>query len=87
MLLNLKHIYLSRKEWENAYIALDLMLVVYPDQVNELKDRGLLAYRLNRLHHAVVDLNRYLFLSTDQKDTDWVERQVEQIEAEILRLN
>jgi regulator of sirC expression with transglutaminase-like and TPR domain len=87
MLLNLKHIYLSRKDWERAYTALDLMLVVYPDQINELKDRGLLAYRLSRLHRAAFDLKRYLFLATGPEETDWVERQVDQIEAEILRLN
>jgi regulator of sirC expression with transglutaminase-like and TPR domain len=87
ILLNLKLIFLSRRDYTRAYNALDLMLLIYPDQLNELKERGILAYRLGQLHDAVFDLRRYLFLAPDGDDSDWIERQVEEIESEILRIN
>jgi regulator of sirC expression with transglutaminase-like and TPR domain len=87
MLANLKYIFIGHKNWDDAYKALDLMLTIYPDQLNELKERGLVSYRLGNLHRAAFDLKRYLFLAPNQDDTDWVERQVEQIEEKLLRLN
>ncbi|GAB4459340.1 MAG: SirB1 family protein [Anaerolineae bacterium] len=87
MLANLKYIYVSKKNWEAAYKTVDLMLAVHPDQLTELKERGLLAHRLGRLHDAVIDLKRFLFLAPNHLDADWVERQIEELEAELLRLN
>ncbi len=87
MLANLKYIYVSKKDWEAAYKTIDLMLAVHPGQLTELKERGLLANRLGRLHDAVVDLRRFLFLAPNHLDADWVERLADELEAELLRLN
>lgn len=87
MLANLKYIYVSKKNWEAAYKTIDLMLAVQPDQLTELKERGLLAHRLGRLHDAVVDLKRFLFLAPKHLDADWVEQQIEELESKLLRLN
>lgn len=87
MLANLKYIYVSKRDWDAAYKAIDLMLVVHPGQLTELKERGLLARRLGRRQNAIIDLKRFLFLAPNHLDADWVERQIDELETELLRLN
>jgi regulator of sirC expression with transglutaminase-like and TPR domain len=87
MLLNLKQIYIHREDWPAAYRTVDLMLLVRPDQVNELRDRGLLAYRLDQLQEAIFDLKRYLFLVPDNSDKAWLETRLELMEERLLQLN
>jgi len=87
MLLNLKQIYLKQERWERAYRTLDLMLLVQPNQVDELKERGLVAYRLNRLRQATFDLQRYLYLRPNAPDSKWLHQHLEMIEEKLSRLN
>ncbi len=87
MLLNLKHIYVRQENWAEAYQVVDLLLLVRPGQTSELRDRGLLAQRLNRLQAAVFDLQRYLFLAPDSPETAELKRQVEAMETQLARLN
>lgn len=87
MLLNLKQIYIRAEDWAAAYKTVDLMLIVQPDVITELRDRGLLAYRLNNLHAAIFDLNRYLFLVPDSSDKVYLEQQLEIMEEKLIQLN
>ena len=87
MLLNLKHIYVEGEVWELAYKTVDLMLLVRPDEVTEIRDRGLLAYRLDRLHEAVFNIKRYLYLEPRSFEAAWLEKRVETMEEQLLRLN
>ena len=87
MLQNLKYLYLDQKNWEATYKTIDLAVEVYPNQLNELRDRGLMAYRLNRFQDAIFDINRYLHLAPNLEDKAWLERRVELMEEQLLRLN
>ena len=87
MLLNLKQIYLRAENWATAYRVADLIVVVAPTQPTELRDRGLIAYRLNRRQAAIFDLQRYLFLMPHARDADWLKKRIEMMEEELLRLN
>jgi regulator of sirC expression with transglutaminase-like and TPR domain len=87
MLLNLKHIYLGQELWSKAYQVVGLMLLIYPGQADTLKERGLLAYRLGRLHDALFDLKRYVFLSPESQEREQVTEWVKIIEEELARLN
>ncbi len=87
MLLNLKQIYVGTESWENAYKVVDLMLAVPPRRVNDIRDRGLLAYRLNRLRQSTMDLERYLFLAPNSPDADWLKEHLMKMEKTLLRLN
>lgn len=87
MLLNLKQIYVGIEHWENAYKVVDLMLAIPPRQVNDIRDRGLLAYRLDRLHQSTMDIERYLFLAPNSPDADWLKQHLEKMERTLLRLN
>jgi regulator of sirC expression with transglutaminase-like and TPR domain len=87
MLLNLKHIYVNREDWSTAHATVDLLLAVRPDQANEFKDRGLLAYRLDRLQEALFDLKRYLFLTPHSPDKEWLEERLMLMEEKLSQLN
>jgi regulator of sirC expression with transglutaminase-like and TPR domain len=87
MLLNLKQIYLRLEDWELAHRTIDLMLLVQPDLASEIRDRGVVAYRLNRLQEAVFDIQRYLFLTPNAPDAAWLKQQLELMEERLSRLN
>jgi regulator of sirC expression with transglutaminase-like and TPR domain len=63
------------------------MLIVQPGQIGEVRDRGVTAYRLNRLHEAAFDLQRYLFLNPEAPDANWLKQHLEMIEEKLSRLN
>jgi len=63
MLLNLKRVYVSMHSFPQARDATELLLAVDASAINELRDRGLLAYHLNDFSAALRDLQRYLQLS------------------------
>ncbi len=87
MLLNLKQIYVNLEDWSTAHKIIDLMLIVNPKEISEIRDRGLIAYRLNRLQDATMDIERYLFLAPDSKDAQWLKKHLKLMEENFLRLN
>jgi regulator of sirC expression with transglutaminase-like and TPR domain len=74
MLLNLKRVYVRMYSFPQARDITELLLAVDPSALNELRDRGLLAYHLNDFPAALRDLQRYLQLSSkagiDQDERD-----------------
>jgi regulator of sirC expression with transglutaminase-like and TPR domain len=60
LLNNLKQIYLSRAELEPALAAAERILLLIPESLPHLRDRGLLYYQLGRWQQACQDLKRYL---------------------------
>jgi regulator of sirC expression with transglutaminase-like and TPR domain len=63
MLLNLKRIYVRMRSFPQARDTTELLLAVDPSAINELRDRGLLAYHLKDFSAALRDLQAYLQLS------------------------
>lgn len=64
MLLNLKNVYVKMRSFPQARDVTELLLAVTPSALNELRDRGLLAYHLNDVTGALRDLQSYLKLSS-----------------------
>jgi regulator of sirC expression with transglutaminase-like and TPR domain len=63
MLLNLKRLYVQMHSFPQALAVTELLRAVDPSAINELKDRGLLAYELKDFSSALRDLQAYLQLS------------------------
>jgi regulator of sirC expression with transglutaminase-like and TPR domain len=63
MLLNLKRLYVQMYSFPQALDVTDLLRAVDPSALNELRDRGLLAYQMNDFSSALRDLQAYLKLS------------------------
>ena len=76
MLLNLKRLYVKMHSFPQARDTTELLLAVDPSAINELRDRGLLAYHLKDFSAALRDLQTYLQLSA--KATLDEEEQAEQ---------
>jgi len=60
LLGNLKRIYMASGKYADALRVTDMLLVVQPDALWELKGRGLLYFRTGALLLAQADLRRYL---------------------------
>jgi regulator of sirC expression with transglutaminase-like and TPR domain len=75
MLLNLKRLYVQMHSFPQALEITDLLRAVDPSAINELRDRGLLAYHLKDFSSALRDLQAYLRLSgsTELDDDDRAE--------------
>jgi regulator of sirC expression with transglutaminase-like and TPR domain len=64
MLLNLKRLYVHMHSFPQARDVTELLIAVDPSAINELRDRGLLAYHLKDFSAALRDLQTYLQLSS-----------------------
>ena len=86
MLVNLKRLYVRMRSFPQARFASTLLLTADPSAVNELRDRGLLAYHLEDFSSALRDLEEYLRLSPgeehDEPDFDIAEEGEEPEEGE-----
>lgn len=60
MLTNLKVIYANQSDLEKTLAATERILLLFPQAALELRDRGLLYYRLNRITEARQDFEDYL---------------------------
>jgi len=70
MLLNLKRTYVQMHSFPQARDVVELLLAVAPSALNELRDRGLLAYHLKDFSAALRDLQRYLQLAPKTSGDD-----------------
>ena len=68
MLRNLKNTYVERGDIDRALAAVERILLIEPDNISELRDRGLLRARLGQLHRALEDLDRYARLAPNAAD-------------------
>jgi regulator of sirC expression with transglutaminase-like and TPR domain len=60
ILTNLKMIYLQHGEAKKCLAAIERILLIFPDQPDQLRDRGLLYYQSHRWSEARQDLESYL---------------------------
>jgi len=74
ILLNLKRLYVHMRSFPQALDVTEMLLVMTPSALSELRDRGLLAYHLNDVTGALRDLQTYLKLSS-MSDMDKHERE------------
>lgn len=80
MLSNLKAIYLKQGELLKALAAIERIMLVFPDNVMEQRDRGILYYHTGRWTEAKVDLSHYLNIVPLAQDADVIQRLIEQME-------
>lgn len=87
MLRNLKHIYVNSEDTVRALRVVDLLLAIHPDAVQELHDRAGLHDRLDHLHAAVADYERYLLLAPKGDDHARVQQRVHALRRSLARLH
>ena len=70
MLLNLKRVYVRMHSFPQARDITELLLAVDPSAINELRDRGLLAYHLKDFSGALRDLQATCSCPPGQPDEE-----------------
>ena len=68
MLRNLKEIYRSERDWERQLAVLERLVVLFPEDWTEYRDRGLVHAELGHLQEAADDLQCYLVHAGDLGD-------------------
>jgi regulator of sirC expression with transglutaminase-like and TPR domain len=94
MLLNLKRLYVRMYSFPQARDVTELLVAVDPSAINELRDRGLLAYHLKDFAAALRDLEAYLRLTTsadgaaaDAEDHRKIWEHVKALRKQVASLN
>ena len=72
MVRNLKNSYIQSFNYDMAMHCINMILGVEPDSLEEIRDRGILESRSLQYNHAIMSLNRYLELSPEAEDADFV---------------
>lgn len=70
MLNNLKTVYLSTRNFRKALAVADMVLVIYPQSAEDVKQRALLRYSLGLQRLAAEDLDEYLKMSPNASDAE-----------------
>jgi len=94
MLLNLKRLYVHMHSFPQARDVTELLIAVDPAAINELRDRGLLAYHLKDFAAALRDLEAYLRLvsssesaESDHKEQAQIWEHVKMLRKRVASLN
>ncbi len=87
LLLNLKGAYLRAEDDAGALAAVERLLVLRPEDVDEVRDRGLLLYRLRRYGPALRDLERYLGARPEAPDKESLDVHLRNLRRLISSLN
>ncbi len=74
VLTNLKHLWIGAADLDRALGAVDRILLLAGESPAELRDRGLLALKLERVAEARRDLERYLVIAAGASDRGDVQK-------------
>lgn len=81
MLANLKGIYITQKAFSLAIAAVDRMLILFPDDIQQIRDRGLLQYQVGNFKAAQWDLEQYLTVCPEAADQTMIRHLLDQLES------
>jgi regulator of sirC expression with transglutaminase-like and TPR domain len=87
MLHNLKGIYIQEGDYRRALAATDRILLLDPGATSELRDRGLLYFRLECFRSALRDLEAYLDRAPGSEDADQLRRHVRVLRMLVRMVN
>jgi regulator of sirC expression with transglutaminase-like and TPR domain len=84
---NLKAVYVQSQLFRRALAAVERILLVTPNDIEERRDRGMLLAQLNRMSEAISDTQTYLDLVPDAPDSDSVREQLKKMQIRLAMLN
>ena len=87
MLLNLRHVYVSRGDHRNLLVTLDRLVELLPDAVEHRRDRGLICARFGATLAAAEDLHAYLRALPHAADAGDVSSVLERLQTASIGLN
>ncbi len=87
MLNNLKTVYLSTRNFRKALPIADLVLVIYPQSAEDLKQRALLRYSMGMHGLAAEDLEEYLKIAPKASDAEEIRQMTLSIRRMLALMN
>lgn len=87
MLRNLKGAYLRRERYEKALTVIDQILLIQPDQPDEIRDRGRIYEHLECFRAALEDYQSYLRMRPGGGDAPDAHRRVAELKLIVANLN
>ena len=87
LLHNLKGAYLRAGDDAMALAAVDRLLLIAPDDPEEVRDRGLLLFRMQQFGRALDSLNAYLSAAPGAPDRETIEGHVRTLRQLLASLN
>ena len=87
MLHNLKNIYVDSKDFLKALSVVDMLLIIDPSDMSELRDRGLIYYKLECFVQALADLETYSRHAPQAVDRDVIGNCIMIIKELVERIN
>lgn len=87
LLRNLKAIYLRAQQLTLALPIMDWIVIVAPEQVPELRDRGMIYQELDCFRAAIADFQRYLELFPNCDDAEDIRGRMVELQRSAARLN
>jgi len=87
MLGNLKSIYISGGDNARALSIVNRTLLINPESLTELRDRGLINFALDRLTSALNDLEHYLERAPEGPEAEGVRQYLVRIKSRLATLN
>lgn len=82
-LRNLKAIYSHEDRWERFLSIQQRITILLPNEVEEIRDRGLAFARLDYLRPAIADLSKYIEATPDAEDAPEIREQLAEIEKSL----
>ena len=87
MLQNLKGVYFNASNMNKALGVIERLLLINPDSMVELRDRGLVCFTLKKYSQAHVDLAAYVKASPHAEDRDRIKEVLNDLRKWQARLN
>lgn len=84
MLMNLKQIFLNRRQHTKVLAIITGLLILYPNNPNELRDRGLLYYELKLFPEAAQDLQDYLKIASHSEESNMIQILLTKIKSNLF---
>jgi len=78
---NLKHIYLGSRFFQKAFDVIDLLVFTDPDNIYEIRDRGIVAMQLGLNEKSLLDLKMFVDRQPVGRDSVEVFSLIEMLEA------
>jgi len=87
LLHNLKGAYLRAGDDANALAAVERILILEPQDLDQVRDRGLLLFRMRQYNRALDSLQRYLDGAPGAADREATEQHVRTLRQLLSSLN
>jgi regulator of sirC expression with transglutaminase-like and TPR domain len=87
MLRNLKALFIENGDWRRLLAVQQRLLILLPEDVLELRDRGLAYARLDCPQPALEDLEAYLSMYPYAADSEVIRRTAAEMRTAIRRIN